>query len=117
MGFSLSWFAVKGKAPERVLAEMGLRPTGLTVSWDHRERDVAATLPAGWYLISRNRHEYTDSLLRKLSQGAEIVAYYTEDHVMFSKAAAWRDGGEVWSVVHDEQKDLRHLEARGQLPA
>ena len=55
-------------------------------------------------------------MLRKLSQGAEVVAFFTEDHVMFSKAAAWCDGREVWSVVHDVQKGLRHLKAEGQLP-
>jgi hypothetical protein len=36
---------------------------------------------------------------------------------MFSKAAVWRAGGEVWSVVHDSEKGVRHLEARGHLPS
>lgn len=117
MGYSLSWYAVKGKAPERVLAEMGLRPGGASVGWDHDARDVATVLPGGWYLVSRNRHEYEDPLLKLLSQGAEVIAFHIEEHVMVCKAAAWSNGIEVWSVIHDAQKELLHLEARGQLPS
>lgn len=35
---------------------------------------------------------------------------------MVSKAAGWKDGKELWSVIHDCQKHAQHLEARGQLP-
>jgi hypothetical protein len=35
---------------------------------------------------------------------------------MFSKAAAWRDGREVWAVIHDAEEGLRHLEVKGEPP-
>ena len=35
---------------------------------------------------------------------------------MVSKAAGWKDGRELWSVTHEAEKDLHHLDARGTPP-
>ena len=35
---------------------------------------------------------------------------------MVSTAAGWDDGRESWSVTHDAQVDLKHLEVRGEPP-
>jgi hypothetical protein len=55
--------------------------------------------------------------LGSLSRGAEVVACFVEEHVMFSAAAFWRDGLRVWSVEHDAQEGIRHLVVAGELPA
>ena len=36
---------------------------------------------------------------------------------MVSAAAGWKDGQRVWSVTHDAQRDVEHLQAEGELPA
>jgi hypothetical protein len=75
-----------------------------------------AGLPTGWYLICHWRHEFTDAELQKLSVGGEVVACFVEEHVMVSRAAGWKDGRELWSVTHDAEKDLSHLDVRGTPP-
>ncbi|WP_150107204.1 hypothetical protein [Pedosphaera parvula] len=73
-------------------------------------------LPSGWFLVIHGRHEFTDAEVKQLSQAAEVVACFVEEHVMVSKAACWKNGQEVWSVTHDAQESLHHLEAQGELP-
>jgi hypothetical protein len=40
-----------------------------------------------------------------------------EEHVMVSVATGWKDSQRVWSVTHDAQRDMEHLQAEGALPA
>jgi hypothetical protein len=119
MGYSQSWLAVKGKTPAAVLEVLGLRGTGT-----HEEIAesplVGAGLPSGWYLVvtDRSGHPLTrDTVLQRLSAGCEVVTGDVEEHVMVSVATGWKDGQSVWSVVHDAQRDMEHLETQGDLPA
>ncbi len=55
MGAALSWFAVRGKAPETVLADFGLKNVGK----EYRDTPFCGgLLPNGWYLIIHGRHEF-----------------------------------------------------------
>ena len=36
---------------------------------------------------------------------------------MVSVATGWKDGQRVWSVTHDAQRDMEHLQTEGELPA
>ena len=36
---------------------------------------------------------------------------------MVSVATGWKDGRRVWSVTHDAQRDMEHLQTEGELPA
>jgi hypothetical protein len=116
MGWSLSWAAVKGGDVQTVCSLLGLRQTG------QRERitksKIAGTaLPVGWYVVVFNRTEIKDSILEKLSQAGEVIGCFVEDHVMFSSAAGWKDGKQVWRAFHKgEEGDVLHLETSGQLP-
>ncbi len=116
MGFSLSWLAVKGKSPKAVRDALGFHATGKRE--EIPESDLsAAELPGGWYLIVSNRSEQVvpDSAMQRLS-GSEVVTCFVEEHVMFSNAAGWQDGRKCWSITHDSQRGIRHLEAEGNLP-
>lgn len=115
MGASLSWFAIRNKTPAEVLREFGLQPTGRKGSYPEVQ-DSAALLPTGWYVVCRWRHEYHDSMLQQLSRGAEVIACFIEEHVMYSQSSAWKDGRELWSLVHVGEKGTQHLETRGELP-
>jgi hypothetical protein len=112
----MTWFAVSGKKPEAVRAELGVHSTGQTVSFP-APHIAGAALPSGWYLVQRNRYECRDdSVLRRLSIGCEVVSLFVEEHVMVSRLSGWKDGRRLWSVEHDSEKEDQHLEAHGDLP-
>jgi len=58
-----------------------------------------------------------DQTLQRLSAGCEVVTGDVEEQVMVSVATGWKDGQRVWSVTHDAQRDLEHLQTEGELPA
>lgn len=114
MGASLSWFAVRGRKPEAVLQEFGLRNAGKEPC---KTPFCGGSLPGGWFLVVHGRHEFTNDEVRSLSRGGEVVACFVEEHVMVSRAAAWKDRVQVWCVTHDAQEGDDHLEVEGEPPA
>jgi len=116
MGWSLSWAALKGGDAQKVCSLLGLRQTGK----QERIADskVSGTaLPTGWYVVVFNRTEIKDRTLEKLSQAGEVVGCFVEEHVMFSAAAYWKNGQQIWRVSHDGGDDrIEHLQTSGQLP-
>lgn len=119
MGYSQSWLAVRGKPPAAVLEALNLRGTG-TREEIAESPIVGAALATGWYLIvaGRSGHQLLgDQTLQGLSAGCEIVTGDVEEHVMVSAATCWKDGHRVWSVTHDAQHDIGHLQTEGELPA
>jgi hypothetical protein len=118
MGYSLSWAAVKGSTPEAVRDALALRATGAREEVPESEV-TGADLPEGWYMIVSNRDGLrltSDEVLARLSAIGEVVVCFVEEHVMFSSAAHWRSGRRVWSIQHDAQRDMEHLETEGELP-
>jgi len=116
MGYSLSWIAVRGKSPESVLAELKLARTGKLEETPEAPFSAAA-LPGGWFLVIANDCNYADRApLKKLSQGAEVAACALEEHVMASGASGYRDGEERWSIMHDSERGLSHLNISGDPP-
>lgn len=111
MGFSDSWIAVKGLAPETIIEELALESVderdahrgieivvlclanGWTVSWFTRDFEAAFKAPAV-----------------TLAQHGPAVACAVEEHVMFSEARGYVDGAETWRVTWD-------CEARAEAPA
>src|SRR5262245_58862117 len=119
MGYSLSWIAVKGRRPNSVREELSFRTTGKRE--EIPESEVSAVeMPGGWYLIVSNHTEQvaSDAAMQRLSSsGCELVTCFVEEHVMFSSATGWRDGRKSWSIIHDSQRGIEHLETMGELPA
>ncbi len=118
MGYSLSWLAVQAIDRQDLLAALELETTGARE--EIAESDlVMATLPGDWHIVLSNRDERFDDtgLLERLSRGREIIACFVEEHVMYSEARGFSDGKLVWSVIHDAQAGLDHLETEGTLPA
>ncbi|MGZ7061354.1 MAG: hypothetical protein ACXVKD_00750 [Candidatus Angelobacter sp.] len=76
----------------------------------------AAQLPTGFYLVIFNREELSSGTLRKFSEAFPLLYGFVEEHVMFSTVAAWESGKEVWSIVHDAQKNILDLEVKGTPP-
>jgi hypothetical protein len=113
MGASLSWFAVRGRAPEAVLQDFGLKNVGKEYCKTHF---CGGALPSGWFLVIHGRHEFTNDEVRQLSRGGEVIACFVEEHVMVSRAAGWKDGEQIWCVTHDAQESDGHLDVEGEPP-
>jgi hypothetical protein len=118
VGFSLSWIAVPAAARGKLLDVLKLTPTG---NFEEVPKAAASgiNLPTGWYVVLRNRVEMTAGTsadLARLSRSIGVIACFVEEHVMVSWARGWSAGTLAWSVCHDLQVGLRHLEASGDLP-
>lgn len=120
MGFSISWLAVNGKAREAVLDELGLSLTGERDELPAESPIAGLELEGGWYLVVFDRYEHelvADDVLRRLSKDCEVVAAGAEEHVMCSFAAGWGGGERHWSIAHDSEQGIGHLDIHGSLPA
>ena len=118
MGYSISWVAVKGKAPELLRQELGLSPTGAMADYG-REPFTGRSLPSGWFLLVFNRCEHKfikPKSLASLSTNCDLVACSAEEHVMVSTSELWRDGQQIWRIDHDAQESIDHLSTSGALP-
>lgn len=119
MGFAVSWLAVSGKEPSRVLEELGLSRTEATEEFPESDFTCAA-LPGSWFLVCAHDFESSlaaESVLGTLSAGCKLIACRVEEHVMVSSAAAYVDGALAWRVEHDAQEDSYHLSTTGLPPA
>lgn len=115
MGFSLAWLAVKGKSPADLQQALGLIQTGKHGLYGEHYM-VGVMLPSGWYVLIANSCDHAMVLSPAISKGCEMVAATLEEHVMYSGVYGWRDGQEIWSLVHDAQQGMLHLETKGNLP-
>lgn len=115
MGYSLSWAALKGGALQVICDACNLHPTGRREEIAESKID-AAEIPGGWYLVLFNQQEIDDRLLARLSAQGEVVSCFVEDHVMYSSAAGWNRGRQVWKVFHDCEKGRYHLDVAGAPP-
>jgi hypothetical protein len=116
MGFRVQLIAVSGKESAAVQRDYGVAPTG------QREETpespvVGVKLPGGAYLLYVNDEIVPDDrVFARLSRDASLVACYANETVMNSYACAWENGVERWSVFHDAQQGIKHLEVTGALP-
>src|SRR5215510_4395680 len=116
MGFRVLLIAVTGKDPEAIH-----RAYGVVASDQFEEIPespvVGATLPGGAYLLYINDEVVpNDEVLAKLSSDASLISCYANETVMNSLASSWVNGLKQWSVFHDAQQDLEHLEIEGTPP-
>jgi hypothetical protein len=117
MGWSCSWIAVRGEKPDSILQTLALRRPGFFELPDNSW--ACAALPSDWFVIFAQRYpaEFNDRTFGELSSRGELLVSCLEEHAMYSSAAYWKDGKQVWSVVHDAQEGADHLVATGELPS
>ena len=118
MVFRVQLIAVSGKDPRAIQRDYGVVPTGKREEIAESPV-VGAALPNGAYLLYINDQDRIvpdDLVFARLSKGASLIACYANETVMNSYACAWTNGVERWSVFHDAQQDIKHLETSGTLP-
>ena len=117
MGFRVQLIAVRGKAPRSVQRDYGVVPTGRCEEVPESPV-VGAVLPSGAYLLFINDEIIPDDrVFTCLSKNASLVACYANETIMNSYACEWGKGTEQWSVYHDAQQGIEHLEVTGILPS
>jgi hypothetical protein len=116
MGFRVLLVAVAGKSPGAIHQDYSVAPT------DQYEEIpespvTGAILPGGAYLLYINDEILPDeAVFAKLSRDASLIACYVNETVMNSFVASWVNGVEQWTVFHDAQQGIRHLETTGDVP-
>jgi hypothetical protein len=117
MGYSISWLAASASASD-VRDLLGLCLTGEDLEFPEAPI-VGAELNNGWYLVVAARCDHrliADPSLTLVSKRADVIACSVEEHVMYSRAAFWSGGCRVWSIEHDAQRSINHLDVSGQPP-
>ena len=117
MGFSISWIAFQGIDKNEALRRLSLRDTGEPD--EANESDFSGTdLSTGWYALFSNDFSFVElDRLKSLSDGCRLLACNVEEHVMASGAYFYEDGRKIWSVEHDAQVGILHLDVSGKPPA
>ena len=118
MGFSIAWIAVQTRDHASLFELAQVRPS--EGSDEFFESPISgAALNEGWFLLvgqGCDNRLINRTLLESLSARWPCVACSIEEHVMFSSAAFWRAGAEVWSAAHNAQKGIFDLVVSGELP-
>src|SRR4029453_18539291 len=116
MGSSASWLAVRGKPRSAVLEWIGLAATGMFERVPESPV-VGMELAGRWYVV---RYDFfageLEGFALQISPGCEVVLGRVDEAVMCSTASGWRNGCELWSVMHDSQQGPDHLQVRGSPP-
>lgn len=118
MGFSASWIAVQGLAPEVAIEALGLEVVSEGNPYPEGEISLAA-LANGWTVVwfERDLEAVFTAPGHALAQHGPTVACAVEEHVMFSEARGYADGAETWRVAWDCEEDRNEPATSGDVPA
>src|SRR5262245_26751218 len=116
MGTSASWLAVRGKSRSAMLEWIGLSATG-KFEQSPESPVVGIELHGGWYVVRYDFFaEELEGIALQISPGCEVVLGRLDDALLCSTAACWKNGCELWCVMHDARQGRDHLHVRGHLP-
>lgn len=115
MGFAISWVALKSDRSE-ALQILGLEATGARQDIPGSQF-TGVQLKEGWFVVVANNFDFAANLpLEELSASRRLVACWLEEHVMCSGAVEWQNGKQLWSLDHNPENGLDHVEIGGQPP-
>lgn len=118
MGFHISWIAVRGKSPAEVCSALNIEETDEQSPFPETDVD-AIQLDSEWYLVHFNDPlppELELTVLGPLSTNAEIIKCVVEESSMVTMASGLSNGREEWTILHDSEQGLTHLEISGDVP-
>lgn len=118
VGYSASWFAVRGVSRDAVLTAFQWQASGVRTQYPEFQLCMAE-LPQEWLLVwFDDDFERAFREVAVLPPHGTVVACAVEEHVMESEARGYADGVETWRVTHDPDRgeSLYHLETSGNPP-
>lgn len=116
MGVRLNWLAVEGADKAALLARLSFVESG-TASDELTSPLACGEFPGGWLvLVSDDMGFDLDQALSLASADRLAVGCEMEEHVMFSRLRAFRDGALAWAVTHDPDIDPHGVTVEGEPP-
>lgn len=121
MGASLSWIGVSGVSPAVALGRLGLSSGEFVNNFA-----VSGSVFSGqqgtnkWQVVVAKGCDsklVSGEVVKGLSLGGEVVTCAIEEHVMYAAASCWKNGEEIWRVVHEGDKSIDHLVSQGAPPS
>ena len=116
MGYSISWLAVKKDYEPQLLQQLGLARTGERE--DVPDSDLLVVdLLSGWFVLWSNDLLFAEQARQQLIDVSEVITCSVEEHVMHCEVTYYEGGKRTWSVTHDAQLSIDHLDVQGSPPA
>lgn len=118
MGWRISWLAVKNQERSAILRTFNLH--AIDKAQEHPKGLISGTsLPNGYYVLFLDNcfHPFvTPEVLSRVSLDCEIVGCQVEEGIMASASFCWRDGIQIWNVIHEADQGARNLQIEGTPP-
>lgn len=113
---SVAWVAFEGRSKEEVVEALGYVDTGEAAEVD--DGLVCGVLPGGWVTVVAMGHQPGDwaKTLAPLSREGPILSVESSTTVMWSIIRAYADGALAWSVEHNPEAGIDHLDVVGEPP-
>lgn len=116
MGFKISWVGFRGISKAAALELVGGADTGVVDEVNEHPFSIAE-IP-GWIVLFSNDCLYvSEKRLALLSAENPVVACQVHEGVMFSASYGYERGQELWSLMHDANSGLKHLDVSGNPPS
>lgn len=118
MGFSIAYAAFRGIKKDELLNRLGLKDTGEPDPYNVSPFS-GGVLSSSWYLIWCNDFMWgvDENKFVELSSNADVLVSLVDETSMTFAASGYSTGHRTWSVVHDAQNSLTHLETEGTMPS
>jgi hypothetical protein len=117
MSLSLKWMAMQGGGRDLLLDHLGFVPIG-EASNELNLNYACCDLPGGWVVFAATGYNFPiENAVKDLPAGPLALAAERYESVMFSSLRAYQDGAQIWSVVHDPDKDSDSVAVEGEPPA
>jgi hypothetical protein len=116
MPMTAVWFAVQGLPAETFLERAEFIDTGEPDEFFDAELS-AAEYPEGWYVVLAADITLFDAdKLKVWSEGARIIAAFSDEDAQFSLATEWRDCRALWSISHEAGEGEPIIAIEGDMP-
>lgn len=116
MSFDCSWIAVRGMDRDTLCGRLGLEAAG-EVDSEFGADYVLNDLADGWSVVLiHDRHFEIEPALAAASEGADVLGCEMSEITMYSSLSCYRDGAQLWSVVHDPDEDVDGVSVEGEPP-
>lgn len=115
---AVAWVAFEGRSKDEVAQALGYVDTGEAVEVD--DGLVCGELPGGWVTVVAIGDRAGDfsraDTLAPLSRDGPLLSVEFSTTVMWSTIQAYADGALTWSIEHNPEKGIDHLEVVGKPP-
>lgn len=119
MGFRCRWLATKGRARDEVLAKLGFRVTA-EIDEPVYDPGLYGLEVDDWLVVIGDGFDHMNKVKRAqaaaLSDGGDVVYFYTDDSAMAFELVIFSAGKELWSIAYDGRDGVTAATFEGKVP-